>query len=237
MASDGQPGQDRETRKRRARQRLEGIAHLVRIDPGAVAEQEDRAAIDRQRAERHDDRRNIELPDQQAIDRAEGRAKRHGGQDDQRDRHAGKGGIDHRRDHAGQRQIGGHGQVDAARQDDGHLAKRQDDQDRGIVVDAGQIGRLDEAGETHRDRGDQHDDGQDKQNFAVLEKFGHYAASTMPAAARTSFSAVSSERSKRPAMRPSRMTMTRSAMPMISGISEETMMTLRPCPASSLMKA
>ena len=37
---------------------------------------EGRAAIDGQRAERHDDRRNVELPDQHAVDGAEHQRRR-----------------------------------------------------------------------------------------------------------------------------------------------------------------
>ena len=60
--------------KRRALKADEVGAHLVGVDPGAAGEDEGRAAIDGQRAERHDDRRNAELPDEQAVDRAEHQA-------------------------------------------------------------------------------------------------------------------------------------------------------------------
>ena len=46
-------------------------AHLRGIDPGAAGDDEDQAAEDGQRAQRHDDRRNIELPDQEAVERAQ----------------------------------------------------------------------------------------------------------------------------------------------------------------------
>ncbi len=56
----------------------------------------------------------------------------------------------------------------------------------------------------------------------------------MPAAARDQRLGASGRRRRsRPTMRPSRMTMTRSDMPRISGSSEETMMTASPCAASS----
>ena len=60
-------------------------------------------------------------------------------EDDQRN--AGKGGVQHGDRHAGEGKVGGNRQVDRLRQDDRHLRQRQDDQDRGVVEDVGEIGR------------------------------------------------------------------------------------------------
>ena len=69
--------QHRQAEQRRARWKAdEGRAHLVGIDPGAAGQDEGRAAIDGERAERHDDRGNVELPDQQAVEGAERQADR-----------------------------------------------------------------------------------------------------------------------------------------------------------------
>ena len=81
---DGKPAEYGQAEEYRARDGLEGVAHLVGVDPGAARKHEHRAAIDRHRAEGHDDRRNAELPDEQAVDRAENAAGDDGNAD-QRD--------------------------------------------------------------------------------------------------------------------------------------------------------
>ena len=138
---DGDPGQHRDAEEGRALQADEGRAHLVGIDPGAAGDDEGGAAIDGQRAERHHDRRNVELPDQQAVDRAEHQPDDQRDDDQQRDRDRRMRGVQHRHHHAGEAEVGRHRQVDRAGQDHHHLAERQDHQDRGVVEHLAQIGR------------------------------------------------------------------------------------------------
>ena len=63
----------------------------------------------------------------------------------------GIGPIEQRGQHAAERQVGRHRQVDAAHQDDQHLSQRQHDEDGRIVEDAGEIAWRGEAreGEYH----------------------------------------------------------------------------------------
>ena len=85
-------------------------------------------------------------------------------------------------------EVRGHGEVDRARQDDRHLAERQDDQDRGVVEDGGEVARPREAGEAGRDQRDHRGDGDDQPDLAVLDERSHAA---IPAAVWTSVSASS----------------------------------------------
>ena len=102
-----------------------------------------------------------------------------------------------------------------------------------------------EAGRTIGDDRDQDDDDRHQQEFTIFEDTAHHglpvrcpARRMLPVAARTSVSGVEFlALAGPPTMRPSRITSTRSDMPRISGSSDETMMTLNPSPASSLMKA
>ncbi len=149
----------------------------------------------------------------------------------------GIGRVEHRHDHAGQRQVGGHREIDGAGQDHHHLAERQHDQDRGVVEDRQQLPRLGEAREA---RGDQR---RAARRWPAPSQISRCLSSAfmlpllgMPAAA------APASRRRAPCcrdvatMRPSRMTMTRSRMPRTSGSSDETMMTDRPCATSSPMK-
>jgi hypothetical protein len=107
--------------------------------------------IDGERAERDDDRRDIEFPDEQAIDRAEHKADEQRACDKGKQRQARKRGVDHGDGHAGECEVRGHGEVDRARQDDGHLAERENNQDRRIVENGGEVGRPRETREAGRD--------------------------------------------------------------------------------------
>ncbi len=223
--STGMPSRDRAGRPCRHRDIWWALIHLP------SAEQEDRAAKDRHRAERHDDRRHVELPDQQAVDRAEQAAP---SDHDAEQQHAGTGrpgkaALSMRRDHAAQRQVGRHREVDAVRQDHAHLAERQDDQDRGVVIDAAEAGRRDEARHAAaRSAATSTTIAAEQLQLAVFQERAHACSSDAGGGADELFGRQPRRARIAPAIRPSRMTMTRSDMPMISGISEDTMMTARP---------
>ena len=140
------------------------------VDPRAAGDQEDHAAVDRQRAEGDDDRGQVELPDEEAVDRAERGAHREGEEHQREDGDAGEGGVEHGGDHAGQGQVGGDREVDALGQDHRHLAEREHDQDRAVVEDVAEVRRPGEAGEADRDQQDQRGDGGGEQDLAGLQR-------------------------------------------------------------------
>src|SRR5690606_34583699 len=141
-------------------------------------------------------------------------------------------------DHAGQRQVGSHGQIDRARQDHDHLPQSQHHQDGGVVEDGQQVSRLGKARKAQRHQNDHRHDGQSQPDLTIFQHAFHAASSsTIPAARRTSVSGLRSLLSNMSTTSPSRMTTMRSLMPSTSGSSEETMMTLNPCATSSPMNS
>ena len=70
------------------RQVDEPVGQIVRDDRGAAGDLGQHGAVDRQRAERDDDRRNLGVGDEQSVDQPEHRADRDG-QQDRHDRRAG----------------------------------------------------------------------------------------------------------------------------------------------------
>ncbi len=137
--------------------------------------------------------------------------------------------------HPGQRQVGGHRQIDALGQQHHHLAEGENNQDRRIVKHLRQVARGDKRRYAAADSQHHQDDHRGQQRLAVFKQLlPHYAASCFaPLAALTMVSAVASPAAYSATIRPSCITTIRSAMPITSGSSEETMITASPWPTSS----
>ena len=125
-------------------ERLEVDAHFRGVHLVAAGHDDDHAAKDGERAERHHDRRDAEKGDERAVDQPEQQAGRHAGQDHQDERHVGIILADQRRDEAGQRKIRGNREVDAAGQDHHHLRQRHHEQHRGLGEQVGDVLPFDE---------------------------------------------------------------------------------------------
>ena len=87
-------------------------------------------------------------------------------------------GVEQSDDHSGQRQIGGHRQIDAFGEQHHHLPEGEDDQNGGVVKHLHQIARRDERRRPAADSADHQNDHRRQQRFAVFKQlFAHYAAS------------------------------------------------------------
>jgi len=142
--------------------------------------------------------------------------------------------VNQRDDHAGQRQIGGHRQIDTFGQQNHHLPERQDDQNRGIVKHLQQVSGTDKLRRAHADAQHHQHYHHRQQQLAVFQQVSDHAASSpAPLAALTIISALASPALNSATISPSCITMMRSAMPMTSGNSEDTIITASPRPTSS----
>ena len=112
----GDPDQARKSEEFRLRNREKRGAHVLRRQPGAMRNNEYHATIDGERSQRDHDRRNAEPRDEHGVDQAQRGAECDRQHDDRLDRNSRRA-VAHQGDHhAGQRQIGGDGKVDAPRQ-------------------------------------------------------------------------------------------------------------------------
>ena len=108
-----------------------------RLDGLGVGDHQHRPSGDAQHAERGDERRELGVGDQQAVDHSQDSAEQDAGEDRHRDRHPGhqqlRGHRSREAEHRADRQ------VDAGGQDHQELADRQDPEDRHLAGEVGQV--------------------------------------------------------------------------------------------------
>jgi len=81
-------------------------------------------------------------------------------------------------DHAGQRQVSRHGQINAFGQQHHHLTEREDHQNGGVIENLHQIGGSDKRRHAAADGCDHQHDHRGQQRFTVFKQvLPHYAAS------------------------------------------------------------
>ena len=163
---DGKPTQDRQPDQFHARKSLKAWAHFVAVDPLAIGQQKDDPAENRHGAQRDHNGRDVELPDQEAVEHAQQPAK---AQRNRQDDHHGQprhGQVDHGHDHARQRQIGRYRQIDAPGQDHDHLADCQKDQGRSVVEHPRQVAWQDKTRKPCGNKRQQQGNGTKQQEFA-----------------------------------------------------------------------
>src|SRR5690606_34600336 len=198
------------------------------------------AAVDVQGAERDDECRDPGERHDGPVDQAEDRACRDGDQGDDGDRQVRRVEEQASGEGGGQAEHGTHGEVDVARDDDDRLPHGEHDEDRGREQQVAPPARAEQ--EARLDQGGHADDGEEcegdtglataQEAHAAPPSAGAPAPGAPGVAARMTASGVASARSSVAAMRPSRTTSTRSAMPSTSGSSDEIMRTASPSAAS-----
>ena len=141
---DGAPAQQRQPQQRGARQAEKIGAHLVRVHPATVGEQEDNPAVNTHGAQGDHDGRNTEPPDQKTVNHPHQQAQQGRQRQQRRHRDTRIVGVEQGDDHPGERQVGGHRQIDAFGEQHHHLAEGEDDQNGGVVKHLHQIARRDE---------------------------------------------------------------------------------------------
>ena len=119
------------------------LAEPVKVDelPAAVSQQEDNAAINAHGAQGHHNGGNAEAPDQQAVNHPHQQAQQGCQRQQRHHRNTRIVGVKQGDDHPGQRQVGGHRQIDAFGEQHHHLPEGEDDKDGGIVKHLHQIAR------------------------------------------------------------------------------------------------
>ena len=184
-------------RKESLREGGEGLAHLAGVHLVAAADDDDHAAEDRERAERHDDGRDADAADGEAVQETEQGADHQADGDVDDGRQVRAVLADQGRQHAGERQVRSDREIDAAGQDDHHLGERQHEQECGVVEHAEQALALDEGRGVGADGGDHEHDAERQERLAVGEQTAHAARSSprAPVAAATIASADQAPRS------------------------------------------
>ena len=122
-------------------------------------------AVERQGAERHDERLQAAIGDEQAVHRTGRHAKEQGYRDRHHDRRSGR--HQHRRHHRGDGRRRADRQIDAAGDDDQRHAQRHTGVDRGLLQDVEEIGLGQEVGA--EDRKDDHDRQQAEQRSGIAQ--------------------------------------------------------------------
>ena len=135
-----------------------------------------RAAIERHRAERRDQRRDLAIGDDQAVDRAEHEAERHRDED-----HLDPGARVMRRVVGGEIGAEPHDRADrdveVARQEHDGLGRRDDGEDRGVRGDDGEVLHRQELRRQRReDRAEQDQEGDDPGDAQAQRDLAHAAA-------------------------------------------------------------
>src|SRR6185437_12267329 len=209
-------------------ERWQALAELEarRAVVGVVAR---RAAIDQQAAQGDDERLQLELRHQEAVDRP----KHDTGRDDDDHRKPPRHRVRYQQideDHAEQREDRTDRQVDTAGDDDNALAQREQAEQADQVGGVAEVDRRQEARIHEGYDAADHDDQQEQ-----AEVFLHHAdtasaswRSRLPTARRITFSSLNSVRARKPATRPSRMTAMRSLTPITSSMSLEIISTATP---------
>ena len=196
----------------------------------AVGDQIAHGAVDVHEAHRGDDGRHPRLGDQQAHQRAANGADAHG------DQEAEQRGLyvavlqQHADGHARQRQRGRDRDVDAAHQHHAQHAQGHDQRDGVVAQHVGDGLEGEERRVDDRHDGEHRDDDDEQKELAGARQLLQFHAAPpfvvepFSMAKSSIFSWVASSRFSTPVMRPLHMTTIRSAMPRISGISEEISM-------------